>query len=356
MIGQTISHYRILEKLGEGGMGVVYKAEDTKLKRTVALKFLPPELTRDADAKARFTREAQAAAALNHPNICTIHEVGEHDGQSFIAMELVEGQSLKDRIERGPLPIDDAISLAIQTGEGLGEAHEKEIVHRDIKPGNIMLAARGQAKILDFGLARLGTHTKLTKADTTLGTVAYMSPEQASGRDVDRRTDIWSLGVVLYEMLTGLLPFRGEYEQALIYQIMNAAPEPITSLRSGVPMELERIVTKCLEKNRDERYQTSADLIADLRRLQRTLSAGTGTAQRSAATAGRPARRVRRLYWAASLIAVAIITAVILREMPRRAAPPEEKSIAVMPFVDMSPERDQEYFCDGMTEELINRA
>jgi TolB-like protein/tRNA A-37 threonylcarbamoyl transferase component Bud32 len=355
MIGLTISHYRILEKLGQGGMGVVYKAEDTTLKRVVALKFLPSELTRDADAKARFNREAQAAAALNHPNICTIYEVGEHDGQSFIAMELVEGQSLKDRIDRGPLPIDDAISLAIQTGEGLGEAHEKGIVHRDIKPGNIMLAARGQAKILDFGLARLGAHTKLTKADTTLGTVAYMSPEQASGRDVDRRTDIWSLGVVLYEMITGLLPFKGEYEQALIYQIMNDAPEPITSLRTGVPMELERIATKCLEKKLDERYQTAADLVADLRRLQRTLGAGTGTARRSAATTGKPGRKVRWWFWAAPAIAVAIIAAVMLREMPRRAAPPEEKSIAVLPFVDMSPERDQEYFCDGMTEELINR-
>jgi TolB-like protein/tRNA A-37 threonylcarbamoyl transferase component Bud32 len=355
MIGKTISHYRIIEKLGQGGMGVVYKAEDTTLKRVVALKFLPSELTRDADAKARFNREAQAAAALNHPNICTIYEVGEHDGQSFIAMELVEGQSLKDRIDRGPLPIDDAISLAIQTGEGLGEAHEKGIVHRDIKPGNIMLASRGQAKILDFGLARLGAHTKLTKADTTLGTVAYMSPEQASGRDVDRRTDIWSLGVVLYEMITGLLPFKGEYEQALIYQIMNDAPEPITSLRTGVPMELERIATKCLEKKLDERYQTAADLVADLRRLQRTLGAGTGTAQRSAATTGKPGRKVRWWYWAAPAIAVAIIAVVMLREMPRRAAPPEEKSIAVLPFVDMSPERDQEYFCDGMTEELINR-
>jgi len=355
VIGKTISHYRILEKLGEGGMGVVYKAEDTKLKRTVALKFLPSELTRDADAKARFIREAQAAAALNHANICTIYEVGEHDGQSFIAMELVEGQSLKDRIERGPLPIDNVVSFAIQVGDGLGEAHEKGIVHRDIKSGNIMLTARGQAKILDFGLARLGTHTKLTKADTTLGTVAYMSPEQASGKDVDRRTDIWSLGVVLYEMLTGLLPFRGEYEQALMYQIMNAAPEPITSLRTGVPMELERVVTKCLEKNRNERYQTSADLVADLRRLRRTLSAGTGTARRSAATAGRAVRRVRWWYWAVPVIAVAIIAAVVFHEMPRRAMTPEEKSIAVLPFVDMSPERDQEYFCDGMTEELINR-
>jgi non-specific serine/threonine protein kinase len=355
MIGRTISHYRILEKLGQGGMGVVYKAEDTKLRRTVALKFLPPELTRDADAKARFIREAQAAAALNHSNICTIHEVGEHEGQSFIAMELVEGQSLKERIEQGPLPLDDAVSFAIQAGEGLGEAHEKGIVHRDIKPGNIMLASRGQAKILDFGLARLGTRTKLTKADTTLGTVAYMSPEQASGKDVDRRTDIWSLGVVLYEMLTGLPPFRGEYEQALIYQIMNDAPEPITSLRTGVPMELERIVSKCLEKNRDERYQAAADLIADLRRLQRTLSAGTGAAQRSTAAAGRPTRRLRWWYWAVPLMAVAIVAAIVFFKVPRRATPPEEKSIAVLPFVDMSPERDQEYFCDGMTEELINR-
>ena len=236
MIGKTISHYRILEKLGEGGMGVVYKAEDTTLKRTVALKFLPSELTRDANAKERFIREAQAAAALNHPNICTIYEVGEHDGQSFIAMELVEGQSLKERIERGPLPIDEAISLAIQAGEGLGEAHEKGIVHRDIKPGNIMLAARGQVKILDFGLARLGTHTKLTKADTTLGTVAYMSPEQSSGKDVDRRTDIWSLGVVLYEMITGQRPFTAEYEAAVVHSILNDEPEPVTARRSNVPM------------------------------------------------------------------------------------------------------------------------
>jgi TolB-like protein/predicted Ser/Thr protein kinase len=355
VIGKTIAHYRILEKLGQGGMGVVYEAEDTKLGRIVALKFLPSELTRDADAKARFIREARAAAALNHPNICTIHEIGEHDGQAFIAMELVEGQSLKERIERGPLPMDDAVSIAIQVGEGLGEAHEKGIVHRDIKPGNIVLTAKGQAKILDFGLARLGGDTRLTKTDTTLGTVAYMSPEQASGKDVDRRTDIWSLGVVLYEMLTGLLPFRGEYEQALMYQIMNAAPEPITSLRTGVPMELERIVTKCLEKKCAERYQAAPDLIADLRHFQRTRSAGNGMARRSMPTAGKLGKKVRWWYWAAPVIAIAIIAAAVLKEMPRHSAPPGEKSIAVLPFVDMSPERDQAYFCDGMTEELINR-
>ena len=218
-----------------------------------------------------------------------------------------------------------------------------------------MLTARGQAKILDFGLARLGTHTKLTKADTTLGTVAYMSPEQSSGKDVDRRTDIWSLGVVLYEMITGQRPFAGEYEAAVVHSILNDAPEPVTARRSNVPMELERIVTKCLEKNRDERYQTAADLIADLRHLQRTLSTGTEAAQRSVARAGKPARKVRWWYWAVPVIVIAIIAAVVFLKMPRRAVNPEEKSIAVLPFVDMSPERDQEYFCDGMTEELINR-
>jgi len=355
MIEKTVSHYRIVEKLGEGGMGVVYKAEDTKLKRTVALKFLPPELTRDADAKARFIREAQAAAALDHPDICTIYEIDEAEGRSFISMAYIDGERLKDKVQRGPLKLDETLEIAIRIAQGLQAAHEKGIIHRDIKSANVMLTSSGQVKVMDFGLAKLAGATMVTKEGMTLGTVGYMSPEQARGEDADNRTDIWSLGVVLYEMLTGLLPFRGEYEQALMYQIMNAAPEPITSLRTGVPMELERVVTKCLEKNRNERYQTSADLVADLRRLRRTLSAGTGTARRSAATAGRAVRRVRWWYWAVPVIAVAIIAAVVFHEMPRRAMTPEEKSIAVLPFVDMSPERDQEYFCDGMTEELINR-
>ena len=355
MIEKTVSHYRIVEKLGEGGMGVVYKAEDTKLKRTVALKFLPPELTRDADAKARFIREAQAAAALDHPDICTIYEIDEAEGRSFISMAYIDGERLKDKVQRGPLKLDETLEIAIRIAQGLQAAHEKGIIHRDIKSANVMLTSSGQVKVMDFGLAKLAGATMVTKEGMTLGTVGYMSPEQARGEDADNRTDIWSLGVVLYEMLTGLLPFRGEYEQALMYQIMNAAPEPITSLRTGVPMELERVVTKCLEKNRNERYQTSADLVADLRRLQRTLGAGAETARRSAATAGRAVRRVRWWYWAVPVIAVAIIAAVVFHEMPRRAMTPEEKSIAVLPFVDMSPERDQEYFCDGMTEELINR-
>jgi len=336
-------------------MGVVYKAEDTKLKRTVALKFLPSELTRDADAKARFIREAQAAAALDHPDICTIYEIDEADNQSFISMAYVDGERLTDKIGRGPLKLEEALEIVVHIAQGLQAAHEKGIVHRDIKSANVMLTASGQVKVMDFGLAKLVGTTAVTREGTTLGTAGYMSPEQARGEETDSRTDIWSLGVVLYEMVTGLLPFRGEYEQALTYQIMNAAPEPITSLRTGVPMELERVVTKCLEKKRDERYQTAADIIADLRHLQRAVGAGAGTVQRSAAPAGRPARRVRWWYWAAPVIVIALIATVVFFKMPRRATPPEEKSIAVLPFVDMSPQGDQGYFCDGMTEELINR-
>jgi Tol biopolymer transport system component/tRNA A-37 threonylcarbamoyl transferase component Bud32 len=290
VIGKTVSHYKILEKLGEGGMGVVYKAEDTRLRRTAALKFLHPELTRDEDAKIRFIHEAQAAAALNHPNICTIYEVDEHDGRSFIAMEFIEGEGLKDRIERGPLPIDELLSITIQIGEGLHEAHEKGIVHRDIKPGNIMLTSKSQAKILDFGLARLGAHTKITKTDTTLGTAAYMSPEQASGKEVDRRSDIWSLGVVLYEMVAGRKPFMGDYEPAVVYSILNETPEPLTALRTGVPMELERIVSKTLAKDREERYQHVDDVLTDLRILRRELESGASKPHRPVAAGGRRSR------------------------------------------------------------------
>jgi serine/threonine protein kinase/tetratricopeptide (TPR) repeat protein len=356
MIGKTISHYRILEKLGQGGMGVVYKAEDITLGRTVALKFLPSELTRDADAKARFTREAKAAAALNNPNICTIYEVGEHDGQSFIAMELVEGQSLKDRIEAGPLPLDDAISFAIQAGEGLGEAHEKGIIHRDIKPGNIMLTSRGQAKILDFGLARLGGDTKLTKTDTTLGTVAYMSPEQASGKEVDRRTDIWSLGVVLYEMITGQRPFAGEYEAAVVHSILNDAIEPVTARRSNVPMELERIVGKALAKNPSERYPHVEDMLVDLRALH------------SKTNTNRPLQHVKRpgMKGKAAIMggAVVIVVALILAikydlfapgaPSQKERAEDNRKMLVVLPFENLGASED-EYFANGVTDAITAR-
>ncbi|GAG35127.1 unnamed protein product, partial [marine sediment metagenome] len=222
MIGKIISHYNILEKLGEGGMGVVYKAEDTKLKRPVALKFLPPELTKDQEAKQRFIYEAQTASALEHNNICNIHEIDEtDDGQMFIAMALYEGDTLKKKIEKGPLKLEEALDIGIQIGQGLDKAYKKGIIHRDIKPGNVILTEDGVVKIVDFGLAKLAGQSKITKDGTTLGTVAYMSPEQTHGENVDHRSDIWSLGVVLYEMVTGQMPFKGEYEQAVVYSIIS---------------------------------------------------------------------------------------------------------------------------------------
>ena len=309
MIGKTISHYRILEKLGQGGMGIVYKAEDTKLKRTVALKFLPSELTRDPAAKERFIQEAQAASALDHPNICTIHEVDETtDGQSFIVMTCYEGETLKRRIERGPLEIGEALEIAMHVARGLGRAHEAGIVHRDVKPGNIMVTDRDDVKIVDFGLAKLAGQARLTKTGSTLGTAAYMSPEQARGEDVDGRTDIWSLGVVLYEMVTGELPFKGEHEAALLYSIVHKKPRALSELRPHVPAPLLSLVSRVLQKDRALRYQTAGELITDLKKL------------------------------AASSI-----------QLPR-----QEKSIAVLPFENLSPDPDQEYFSDGLTEEVIS--
>ncbi|MFC1565316.1 serine/threonine protein kinase, partial [candidate division KSB1 bacterium] len=273
MIGETIAHYKILEKLGEGGMGVVYKAEDTKLKRTVALKFLSSEMTKDPTAKERFIQEARAASALDHQNICTIHEVGESgDGATYIAMAYYEGGTLKEKIDSGPLRIDEALTIAIQAAEGLQEAHEKGVIHRDIKPANIMITDKGQVKIMDFGLAKSIAGSMVTKAGTTLGTIGFMSPEQSRGDAVDKRTDIWSLGVLLYNMLTGQMPFKGEYEHAIIYSIMNTEPEPPTALRTGIPMELEQYISKCLAKDPAERYPSAEALIVDLRLLKKDTS------------------------------------------------------------------------------------
>jgi serine/threonine protein kinase len=268
MIGKTISHYKILEKLGEGGMGAVYKAEDTKLKRIVALKFLPANALSGAGDKERFFREAQAAAALNHPNIATIHEIDEVDGHLFIAMEFIEGQSLQEKIKAGPLKIEAAIKFTTQIADGLQAAHEKDVTHRDIKSANIMVTDKGQVKIMDFGLAKLGNRSMLTKEGMTLGTAAYMSPEQARGEAVDQRTDIWSLGVVLYEMITGQLPFKGEYEQSMMYSILNEEPQPLTALRTGVPIAMDGILAKALAKDRETRYQHVDELPADLKAIE----------------------------------------------------------------------------------------
>jgi len=267
MIGKTISHYKILSKLGEGGMGVVYKAQDKKLDRLVSLKFLPPHLLGSEEEKTRFIHEAKAAASLNHNNICTVYEIDKFHGQTFIAMEYIEGESLKEKIEKGPLKIEEAIGIAIQISQGLNKAHEQGIIHRDIKSANILISKDNVVKITDFGLAKLSGRTQLTKSGSTLGTASYMSPEQTKGEEVDHRTDMWSVGVVLYEMITGQLPFKGDYEQAITYSILNETPESITGLRTGVPIQLEFIANKLLAKNPDDRYQNIEELPVDLRKV-----------------------------------------------------------------------------------------
>ena len=314
--GSTLGPYAIRSQLGQGGMGVVYLAQDPRLKRLVAIKLLPPDLTRDATAKQPFLQEAQAASALDHPNICTIFEINETaDGQLYLVMAHYEGETLKERIGRGPLAVDDAIDIASQVGQGLAKAPAAGIVHRDIKPANLMVTADGTVKILDFGLAKLMGSESMTGSAATLGTVAYMSPEQAQGRDVDGRTDIWSLGAVLYEMVTGQIPFEGENLLAIAHAIQHGQPTPLTTLRNGAPTELQRVVSRTLAKRLENRYPTAADLLAELRTVTRTLdSAG-----------------------AAATVA-------------EKAVP----SIAVLPFADMSPGKDQDYFCEGVAEELID--
>jgi len=277
VIGTRISHYEIVEKLGEGGMGVVYKAEDTRLDRPVALKFLPNHLLGDQEVRRRFEREAKASAALSHSNVCTVHEIDEADGKTFIAMELIEGESLDKKIENGPLKLEEALDIAQQIAKGLEAAHKKGVVHRDIKPQNIMVGDDGHVTIMDFGLAQLTQASLLTRPDQTMGTTFYMSPEQTEGSGTDHRTDIWSLGIVLHEMIAGQRPFKGDYDKAVMYSILNEDAEPLTAVRSGVPMKLEWLVNKCLAKQPSERYQRAAEMIVDLEAMSKKLESAIAT-------------------------------------------------------------------------------
>jgi serine/threonine protein kinase/tetratricopeptide (TPR) repeat protein len=358
MIGKSISHYGIMEKLGEGGMGVVYKARDIKLDRIVALKFLPQHLTTDSVEKERFVHEAKAASALNHPNITVIHEIDEFEGQTFIVMEYCEGETLRQVIQKETLSIRKVLDIAVQICEGLTIAHEKGIVHRDIKSDNIMLTPRGQVKIMDFGLAKLKGATKLTQSRSTLGTAAYMSPEQARREEVDYRSDIFSFGVVLYELLTGRLPFQGDHEAAVLHSIINEEPEPVARFNNKVSAKLQDVVDKALAKEKEERYQHIDDVLADLRREKKSLEYVKTTSIPPEAMPAKPKKRLLPYLIPASVVFVVVLLLLILKPFkveiaPENQAVAKENSLAIMYFENLAVSEDKERLGEIVTNLLI---
>src|SRR5688572_2465999 len=363
--GERVSHYQILEELGGGGMGVVYKAVDIRLERTVALKFLPPHMTRDPIAKERFAREARAASALDHPNICTIYEVDETpDGRLFLAMAYYPGENLRQRIARGPLPLNEALAIAVQIARGLGAAHAADIVHRDIKPANIMLPKGGsEAKILDFGLAKLGRDPKqLTRTGSTMGTLGYMAPEQVSTGAYDARSDLWSLGVLLYEMLAGQPPFQGEHEATLLYRIVNDQPPPLRSDRGDLPPGVESVLEMLLAKDPDQRFQSAAALATALDALARggtledTTIVKTGTMRMRVVPR---ARRRRMLVPALAALGIAALAGVawyaVDRGRPAPTAQTAATSLAVLPFRNLTGDPARDYFSEGLSSVLTQQ-